>query len=214
VTALYDRPPLSRIIILAVMGAAMLPLAVGLSAVYDLVAAAAGVTGIAFLVYALLMSAWYISAVVIDLQERRAEILAITPRRRELEAIRQLTPEQLALVPRMDHAAKFLRHSTRTPAGEWITSVWFSTAGGDIPVEFCQEFLSTGGVLMLRPINSYSEGTLNYNYARWFTEWLRLQALAVGGEGSQAGKAAQWVSDASRLEAFNLFDVSMELDAD
>lgn len=205
-----DRPPLSRVILLAVAGCAMLPLSVGLSDVYDLVALAAGAIGLAFLLYALLMSVWYVLAVWTDIEERRADIASITPRRRELEAIRQLTPEQLAIVPRMDHIANIKEFMSKANGG-WSVVECLSTPGGDVPLDFIREFLKYGGMLYLRPINSYSEGTLNYNHARAFTDWLRQQGLAIGGEGSRAGQAAQWVSDDCRAEAFNLFDVSMEI---
>ena len=205
-----DRPSLSKIILLSVMGLSILPLAAGLIKSYELVAAAAGAVGIAFVVYSMLLSFWYIADVVISMEERRAEISAITPRRRELEAIRALTPERLAIVPRMDHIANIKEFMSKANGG-WSVVECLSTPGGDVPIEFIREFLKFGGVLYLRPINNYSEGTVNYNHARAFTDWLRQQGLAIGGEGSRAGQAAQWVSDDCRAEAFNLFDVSMEL---
>lgn len=208
----YDRPPLSRIITLAVMGVALMPLAMLFVDNNDLFAALCSLVAFTLIGYSIWMTIWYISAVVIDLQERRAEILAITPRRRELEAIRQLTPEQLAIVPRMDHIANIKEFLSKANGG-WSMVECLSTPGGDVPLEFIREFLKFGGVLFLRPINSYSEGTLKYNHARAFTDWLRQQGLAIGGEGSRAGQAAQWVSDDCRAEVFNLFDVSMEIDA-
>lgn len=214
----FDRPKMSTIVLFAVGGVPLLLAGVGFSTSGDplgvqaLFSLALMTTGGLLLGFSTLLGLWYADAVFLDARERRKEIEAITPRRREIEAIGQLTAEQLAVVPRMDHGAKITEHKTRDAQGKWITSVWFSTPGGEIPLEFVQDFLKHCGFLQLYPVNSYSEGTFSYHYARWFTDWLRKEQLAIGGEGSKSGQAAQWITSGARLEVCKLFDVELNLD--
>jgi len=202
-----ERPAISKIVLLALLAV----IALYCSEVITIISMAAFLwaCGAVFGFVALVLTGEYILAVLADWQQARREIESTTARLREIQAISRLTPDQLALVPRSDNSI-LVQSANRTAEG-WERSLWFSTPGGLVPVEFAQEFFQSGGVLNLRPISSYSEGTFSYEYARNLTAWARSEGLAVGGDGSRSGRVAEWVSPASRALAFDLFNVTWEL---
>lgn len=202
-----ERPGISKIVLLAVLAACLLPAAEYITKIS--LAAVLWACGAILGFVALVLTVEYCLAILADYQQARHEIESTTARLREIQAISRLTPDQLALVPRSDNS--ILVQSAKRTAEGWEKSLWFSTPGGLVPVEFAQEFFQSGGVLNLRPVSSYSEGTFSYEYARNLTAWARSEGLAVGGDGSRSGKAAEWVSPASRALAFDLFNVTWEL---
>jgi hypothetical protein len=213
-----DRPSLKSLISLALIGVALLPPAVMLArsspapfSLQSILALMLSGLGVVLLFYAGIITIWYCISVASDIKERQREIETITPRLRELEQIGRLTPEQIKIAPRLEHDGLILQIASGAP-GSMTINTFFSTAEGNIPLEFIKGFLSVGGFQFVTPVSKYSEGTYNYEYARWFTNWLRAQGLAIGGEGSQSGRAAQWLSDGARAEVFNLFGVSMDLE--
>lgn len=145
----------------------------------------------------------------LEYAERRREIETTSARLREMDAARGLTPEQLAVIPKMDYGASIGMHAD--PKNRAERRFFLITADGNVPYEFCQSFLMDSGVTFVKPVSSYAEGTTGYDYARWFTNWLRLNGYAIGGEGSTAGKAAQWMGATSKAEACEFFGVTTNL---
>lgn len=203
-----NKPSISKVTIPALLAVILLPTADFITS-FPL-AAVLWACGAVLGFVALVLTGEYILGVVADYQEARREMQTITPRRREIEAVSRLRPDQVALVSKPD--SKLVMSAHRSGGDAYETALWFSTPGGLVPYEFAQEFLQSGGVTNLRPISSYSEGSFGYEYARLLTDWARAEGLAVGGEGSRAGRAAEWVSHNARQMAFELFDVSMDMD--
>ena len=202
-----ERPSISKVTITALL-AVILLLAADFVTSFS-VAAFLWAFGAVLGFVALVLIAEYCLAVLADYQAARRELQTITPRRREIEAIARLRPDQIALVAKPESQFVMSAHKS----GETFDrSLWFSTPGGLVPLDFAQDFLQSGGVLNLRPISSYSEGSFGYQYARLLTDWARAEGLAVGGEGSRSGRVAEWTSPAARAMAFDLFGVDFELE--
>jgi hypothetical protein len=205
--------------LLTIAGAILIPIATRLGAVAEgdeltpwlIAAVAVGIAGALFIFYALVIAVLLLAQAKIDIQERTTELAAITPRLRELQAVRLLTPEQIALVTKLEHRAHIVGKASRDNKA-WAINYWLSTPGGDVPIEFTVDFFRSSGALYLTPVRRYTEGSINQQYARALTDWARENGLAVGGEGSQAGKAAEWITPAARAEVFNLFDINTEPD--
>lgn len=194
-----DKPSIIKIVALALPAVVLLSLNV--SPVLYLV-------GVALGIYAAILTAEYIAEVVVNLAERRRELQAITPRIRELEILAKLPADRLEYIPpNLDHV-ELLQASSWTGKA-WHVETALSTRDGAVPLEFVRSFLASSGVVSLLPINRFSEGTADYSHARALTEFLRQEGVAIGGDGSSAGKAARWASPAARDSTLELFEVDL-----
>lgn len=170
----------------------------------------AGGVGSVSLGVAAYLGIWHVYSLVLDLQSRKKDIETTSARLREMEAAKHLSSEQLAIIPKLEYGAEIGLHAD--PKNRTERRYFLITPDGMIPYEWCQDFLIDCGVTFVKPIRDYSEGTINYDYARWFTAWLRFNGFAVGGDGSQAGKAAQWSTVMSKSEACLFFGVETSSD--
>lgn len=154
---------------------------------------------------------WLIVSVLLGFLEHYNEIRSTTARLKEMQQAERLSPEQLAILPRLEYGANVAIHLD--PKKQRERRFFLMTPGGMVPWEFCQQYLLDCGVTSLKPIGHYSEGTQGYDHARWFTNWLRDNGFAVGGDGSRAGQSAQWLTEQSKAEACMIFDVDLNLNS-
>ena len=155
----------------------------GLVALFGLVFVGAGIVQLAL----------WLSYHVLDVAERRREMLATTPHNRALELAGRLNDTQAALVPALEF------HTIEIDVLDLSGKVAFflATPQARVPFLWLSGFLETCGVVNMREIRSYSEGTAGYEYARAFTDWCVQSGYALPATGN---KAAQWVSEYVRDE--------------
>lgn len=208
----HERPGMASIVVLALIGLPLLVVASWLEhnyPGYDLPYALLDLVGLIISAAAGALAIWLSIALALGWFEWANEIRTTTARLKEMQQAERLSEEQLAIIPRLEYGANIAIHMD--PKNREQRRFFLMTAGGMVPWDFCQAFLLDCGVTTLKPIKQYSEGTQGYDHARWFTGWLRDNAFALGGDGSRAGQAAQWMTEQSKAEVCILFDVSLEL---
>lgn len=154
-------------------------------------------------IFAILTIGWIVVDVWLDLFERYNETAKVTPKALELERAAKLTDAQAAAVPAITYNALVgLVYTTKEEAWSYMVI----TKDGNIPYEFAQDFLSKCGLIKLKSIRSYSNGSMSQKYATWLTTWLRDRGWAIGGE-SETGKTAEWLSEQAYWDVCKLFGV-------
>jgi hypothetical protein len=112
--------------------------------------------------------------------ERKQEAQAITPLSRASERIRQLTPEQIAVIPRFlppDEGGIVYA----VQEGELSAFLW--TDGGNVPWDFVETFLRQSSNMWLYAIGNTSDGTPERSQAQAFTNWLIQRGYAIPAVG-------------------------------
>lgn len=207
-----ERPSVGAIISLALVGLPLLAFAGWVQKNYadaELFYLLTGLVGSVCVLAAFGLLLWLTVTLSLGWLEWANEIRTTTSRLKEMQQAERLTEEQLAVIPRLEYGANIAIHLD--PGNRQERRYFLLTVGGMVPWDFCQQFLLDCGVTSLKPINHYSEGTQGYDHARWFTQWLRDNAFAVGGDGSRAGQVAQWMTEQSKAEVCILFDVSLQV---
>jgi len=129
--------------------------------------------------------------VVIENQHRERRMSdAITPTSEAAKAVRWLTPEQVAAVPRWEHMLR-VGHILE-PAG---ASDFLITDDAVIPYSFICDFLERSSFTKLDKIGNYSDKTEGREYAQALTEELAKRGYALPAKGNEP---ALWVSADSR----------------
>jgi hypothetical protein len=208
-----ERPNAGIIICLALIGLPVMIMASWIQKNYpeaELVFALTGTVGLIFCAATFGLLLWLVVTLTLGWLEWGNEIRTTTARLKEMQQAERLSAEQLAVIPRLEYGANIAIHMD--PKGLRERRFFLVTVGGMVPWEFCQQFLMDCGVTALKAISNYSEGTQGYDHARWFTQWLRDNSFAIGGDGSRAGQVAQWMTEQSKSEACVLFDVDLSID--
>lgn len=150
------------------------------------------------------LSVLYIVDCVLDLRERNRDINTRTARLRELEAASKLTPEQATVVPVVGMDPEV----DAALDGNMLFTYYLMTPEGRIPLEWVREFVLDSGIIYLRAINTYSEGTVGYNYAVWLTNWFVNKGFAFPHNGPHP---AQWKTEQTKALVAKLFGVEWEM---
>jgi hypothetical protein len=167
-------------------------------------------TGAGCLLIALVLSALYIIDFIVETSNQVHEFQTRTPRLRELEAIRGLSNEQLKLVPPYPYGAEIIaeihQNGSRPPI-RWF-KLW--TPWGLVPYEWCHKFLIQCSITNLAAVRDYRDRPKEYQYARWFTDWCKMNLLATGGTEGEGPVAAEWVDAFAKQRALRMLGFDIE----
>lgn len=134
-------------------------------------------------------------------EKERRETASITPRSTLMRLAAQLTPEQAKLIPFEEYRAHVGVMAGEEPAYFLITQ------GGMVPMQWVQDFLDDSNTVKLRPVRTYSEGTVGRENAQLVTAWLVGMGLAIPDSGSNP---ARWMNDHSKLRAYSLLGLEWQ----
>lgn len=159
----------------------------------------AGVAGL----FSIVLGGWYVYDIILDLRDKQRDIDTRTARLRELQAAAKLTPEQAKLVPITGVGSEI---DTLLEHGEFV--YYLMTPEGRVPLDWVREFIRDSGVIYLRAINTWSEGTVGYDYATWLTNWFVNKGFALPHQGPHP---AQWKTEQTKAEICQLFGVEWQV---
>jgi hypothetical protein len=166
-------------------------------------------TGAGSFLVAFVLSVLYIINFVIETRETIHEFQTRTVRIREIEAIRQLTGDQLKLVPPYPYGAEIVAEIHQN--GSRLPIRWFKlwTPWGMVPYEWCSTFLNQCSITNLAAVRDYRDRPKEYRYARWFTDWCKMNLLATGGSEGDGPAPAEWVDAFAKQRALKMlgFDI-------
>lgn len=129
------------------------------------------------------------------------EAKAITPLLRAAQAVRELTDEQAALLPRFmpdDAQAVYVDQENELEA-------YFNTPEGMVPWDFIEEFLLQSNSVYLMPVNSTNDKTSKRVYCQAMTNVCIRKNWAVPAVGPHA---AMW-KDSGREKASKFFHIQL-----
>jgi hypothetical protein len=135
-----------------------------------------------------------------EMERRRAD--AVTPLGEMARALAHLTPEQTAIV----QSSEF-RAALEIAAGNDEPIYFLRTRTGAVPLAFVDDFLRDCGMVELRAIRTYSDGSPSRVYAQAMTDWCVQMGLATPATGP---KPAMWIDENSKGRAFRLCGLEWE----
>jgi hypothetical protein len=166
----------------------------------DVTTAILGLVGVVLFLLLMILMAWLVADIAIDARTRWVKGGDTYLMR--MEAASMLTREQTMVVAGLRYGADLglLVH-------EGQVMQFLITEGGDVPLEFVEQFLKASDAVYLQPISTFSDGTHERDWVGWLTDWAVANRFAQPFTGGN--RPAKWASPASRHDVATLIGITL-----